>query len=92
MRSELGTIKAHFGKRKFVAQGWKFKMTRPNPDGGPNLQGLVVVHVADQQGAIIVAGSKMQDAIFQIDSEASAELLGQYDIKPGEMLVLVEGQ
>jgi hypothetical protein len=74
-----------------MAEGWKFKFTRPNPDGGPDLQGLAVVHVADQGAAIVVAASKMQDAIFAVDSEASPELLDQYNIKPGEMLVLMEG-
>jgi hypothetical protein len=74
-----------------MAAGWKFKTRRPNPNGGPDLQGLVLVHVADQHGAIVVAASKMQDAIFEIDSEASPELLAQYDVKPGKVLILMEG-
>jgi hypothetical protein len=72
--------------------GWKFKTRRPDPKGGPDLQGLIVVHVADQGAAIVVAASKMQDAIFEIDSEASPEMLAEYDVKPGQMLVLMEGQ
>ena len=34
----------------------------------------------------------MPDAILEIDSEASLELLEEYDMKPGQMLVLMEGQ
>jgi hypothetical protein len=75
-----------------MAEGWKFKTRRPNPDGGADLLGLVVVRVADQHGAIAVAASKMPDAIIEIDSEASPELLEEYDMKPGQMLILMEGQ
>jgi hypothetical protein len=75
-----------------MAEGWKFKTKRPDPDGGPDLLGLVVVRVADQHGALEVAASKMPDAILEIDSEASLELLEEYDMKPGQMLVLMEGQ
>ena len=53
-----------------MAQGWNFKFTRPNPKGGADLQGLIVVHVADQYDAVVLATSKMQDAVFTIDSEA----------------------
>jgi hypothetical protein len=72
--------------------GWKFKIRRPDPKGSPDLQSLVVVHVADQLEAITMAASRMPRAILEIDSEASAELLEQYDIEPGQMLVLVEVQ
>jgi hypothetical protein len=74
-----------------VAQGWKLKTMRPNPEGGADLQGLVAVHIADQLGAIVFAKSKIPDAIFEIDSEASPEFLDQYDVKPGQFLILIEG-
>jgi hypothetical protein len=74
-----------------VAEGWNLKFTRPNPKGGPDLQRLIVVHVADQYGAVVLATSKMQDAVFTIDSEASLKSLAEHDVKPGQMLVLVEG-
>ena len=54
-----------------MAQGWNLKFTRPNPKGGADLQGLIVVHVADQYDAAVLATSKMQDAVFTIDPEAS---------------------
>ena len=75
-----------------MAEGWKFRTRRPNPDGGADLLGLVVVRVADQHGAILVASSKMPDAVLEVDSEASPELLEEYDMKPGQMLILMEGQ
>jgi hypothetical protein len=67
-----------------MANGWNLKFTRPNPKGGPDLQGLIVVHVADQYGAVVLATSKMQDAVFTIGSEASAESLAEHDVKPGQ--------
>ena len=75
-----------------MAEGWKLRTRRPDPKGGPELQGLVVVRVADQGMAVALAVSRMQDAIFQVDSEASAEFFDEYDVKPGHMLVLMEGQ
>src|ERR1700741_2667348 len=74
-----------------LAPGWKLRFTRPNPKGGLDSKGVMLVLVADQLGAIVLAANKMQDAVLAIDSEASAELLDQYKVKPGEMLVLMEG-
>jgi|HubBroStandDraft_2_1064218.scaffolds.fasta_scaffold1197899_2 hypothetical protein len=68
-----------------MAQGWKFRTKRPNPKGGPDLQGMIVVRVADQLGARLVAADKLPDATI------SAEFLEQYDIKPGQTLILIEG-
>ena len=39
--------------RDVMAQGWNLKFTRPNPKGGADLQGLIVVHVADQYDAFM---------------------------------------
>ena len=78
-------------EKDVMAQGWNLKFTRPNPKGGADLQGLIVVHVADQYDAVVLATSKMQDAVFTINSEASVGSLAEHDVKPGQMLVLVEG-
>jgi hypothetical protein len=51
-----------------------------------------VVHVADQQTAVALVVSKMPDAMVLIDSETSPEVFEKYDIKPGEVFVLVEGK
>ena len=75
--------------RDVMAQGWNFKFTRPNPKGGADLQGLIVVHVADQYDGVVWATRKMQDAVFTIDWRL--ESLTEHDVKPGQMLVLVEG-
>ena len=74
-----------------MAHGWKLTYRRPNPDGGSELQGIAVVHVGDKFGAIAVAASKMPDAAFTISSEASAEMLEDDGVEPGQMLVLIEG-
>jgi hypothetical protein len=75
-----------------MAQGWKFRTRRPEAEGGAYLQGLVVVHLADQGAAVAVIASKMPNVVVERDSEASPEFLAEYDIRPGEMLVLVEGK
>jgi hypothetical protein len=55
------------------------------------LQGAFVVRVADPQTAVALVQSKMPDAIVRVDSETSPEIFEKYDIKPGEVFVLVEG-
>ena len=73
-----------------MAQGWNLKFTRPNPKGGADLQGLIVVHVVDQYDAVVLATSKMQDAVFTINSEASRIARGTRR-QARANVVLVEG-
>jgi hypothetical protein len=75
-----------------MAQGWNIVTRRSDPDGGPDLQGAFVVHVADPRTAVALVQSKMPDAMVKIDSETSPEVFETYDVKPGEVFVLVEGK
>jgi hypothetical protein len=75
-----------------MAEGWKLTTRRTNPKGGPDLQGLVVVRVADKQVAAAMVEREMPDALILIDSEASPELLDKYEVEPGTLMVLMEGQ
>jgi hypothetical protein len=80
---------AHIGA---MAEGWNIVTRRSDPNGGPDLVGAYVVRVADPQTAIALVQSKMLNAIVRIDTETSPEVFEQYDIKPGEAFVLVEGK
>jgi hypothetical protein len=86
---ETGRFPAHI---QSMADGWNIITTRPDPAGGPDLRGAFVVRVSDRLTAIAVVQSKMPDAMVQIDSETSPEVFEKYDVKPGEVFVLVEGK
>jgi hypothetical protein len=75
-----------------MAEGWNITTRRSDPDGGPDLRGAFVVRVADRQTAVALVQSKMPDAMVLIDTETSPEVFEKYDIKPGEVFVLVEGK
>jgi hypothetical protein len=80
------------GAYSSMADGWNIITTRPDPAGGPDLRGAFVVRVSDRLTAIAVVQSKMPDAMVQIDSETSPEVFEKYDVKPGEVFVLVEAK
>jgi hypothetical protein len=86
---EKGRIRAHIPG---MAEGWNIVTRRSDPNGGPDLHGRFVVRVADKETAVSLVESKMPDAMVLIDSEASAETLDTYLVKPGELFVLVEGK
>jgi hypothetical protein len=75
-----------------MAQGWNIITRRPDPAGGSDLRGAFVVRVTDRQRAIALVQSKMPDATVRIDTETSPDVFEKYDIKPGEVFVLVEGK
>ena len=50
-----------------------------------------MVRVSDRLTAIGLIQNQMPDTVVQIDSETSPEVFEKYDIKPGEVFVLVEG-
>ncbi len=86
---ETDRFRAHI---QSMADGWNIITTRPDPCGGPDLRGAFVVRVSDRLTAIAVVQSKMPDAMVQIDSETSPEVFEKYDVKPGEVFVVVEGK
>jgi hypothetical protein len=86
---ELDRFRAHI---LGVADGWNIITRRPDPAGGPDLQGAFVVRVSDRRTAIGLIQNQMPDTVVQIDSETSPEVFEKYDIKPGQVFVLVEGK
>jgi hypothetical protein len=84
---EHGWLRTHIRR---VAEGWNLITLRLNPRGGANLKGHVVVRVADDRTAVAIVQRTMPDAVISVDCEASLEALDQYDVKPGEALVLWE--
>jgi len=75
-----------------MVEGWNIKTRRANPDGGSDLYGRVLVRVADAPTAVALFQSMMPNAVVLIDSEASAQAVDEYDLSPGDVLVLVEGK
>jgi hypothetical protein len=75
-----------------MEKGWNIITSRPDPNGGPRLQGRFLVGVTEKPTAIALVQSKLPDAEVSADSEASADALETYLVKPGEVFVLVEGQ
>jgi len=75
-----------------MAKGWNIVTERPDPKGGSDLRGCFLVAVADKSTAIALVQSRLPDARVSADSEASAEALETYAVRPGEVFVLVEGK
>jgi hypothetical protein len=75
-----------------MAEGWFVKTTRPDPKGGPDLQGRFLVRVLDPKTAVALVRSKYPNALVLADQKATAEQFEKYDIKPGAMLKLWERQ
>jgi hypothetical protein len=75
-----------------MAKGWNIVTRRPDPNGGPGLQGHFLVAVPEKSTAIALVQSKFPTAEVSADSEASAEALETYAVLPGEVFVLMEGQ
>jgi hypothetical protein len=75
-----------------MAAGWNVITRRPDPEGGPDVQGCVVVRLSDREGAIALVQDKMPEATVSADSEASLQFLETLSIQPGEALVVFEGQ
>jgi hypothetical protein len=75
-----------------MAEGWNIATRRSDPDGGSDLRGAFVVRVADPNAAVALVQSKMPGATVKIETETSPEVFEKYDIKPGEVFVLVEGK
>ena len=74
-----------------MAAGWNIRTSRPGVRGGLRLQGCFLVGIPDKGMAIRAVQQRLPDAEVTLDSEASAESLETYLVKPGEIFVLVEG-
>jgi hypothetical protein len=71
-----------------MLKGWKISAARLSRDGGSIREELFLVAIPDQDEAIRAVQACLPDAKIKIDSEASPELLAQYQVIDGELLVL----
>lgn len=74
-----------------MIKGWKIIAIRPSTGGAASLQTWLLVAKPDRDQAVQAVKSRYPDADVKVDSEAEAEYLANYDVSPGEILVLVEG-
>ena len=75
-----------------MAKGWKISAVRPGRGAsGAMRQELFLVAIADKVQAIRAVQECLPDAEVKIDSEASPNILAEYQVNDGEMFVLPEG-
>ena len=74
-----------------MAKGWKIGAVRPGKGGSAMRQELFLVAIPDQVEAVQAVRTCLPDAEVKIDSEASPDLLAEYQVGDGEMFVLPEG-
>jgi hypothetical protein len=74
---------------KAMAKGWKISAVRPGRGAsGAMRQELFLVAIPDKVEAVRAC---LPDAEVKIDSEASPNILAEYQVNDGEMFVLPEG-
>lgn len=73
-----------------MAKGWKISAVRLGRGGNAVRQEFFVVAIPDQVEAIRAVQECLPDAEVKIDSEASPELLAEYQVDDGQMFVLPE--
>jgi hypothetical protein len=74
-----------------MAKGWKISTVRPGRGGSATRQELFLVAIPDKVEAARAVQACLPDAEVKIDSEASPDLLAEYQLGDGEMFVLPEG-
>jgi len=75
-----------------MAKGWKVSAVRPGRGAsGAMRQELFLVAVPDKVEAVRAVQACLPDAEVKIDSEASQDILAEYQMIDGEMFALPEG-
>ena len=75
-----------------MAKGWKIRAVRPGRGAsGAMRQELFLVAIPDKVEAVQAVQACLPDAEVKIDSEASPDILAEYQVNDGEMFVLPEG-
>jgi hypothetical protein len=75
-----------------MAKGWKIRAARPGRGAsGAMRQELFLVAIPDKAEALGAVQACLPDAEIQIESEASADFLAEYQVNDGEMFVLPDG-
>jgi hypothetical protein len=75
-----------------MAKGWKISSVRPGRGAsGATRQELFLVAIPDKVEAMRAVKACLPDAEVKIHSEASPDILAEYQVSDGEMFVLPEG-
>jgi hypothetical protein len=74
-----------------MAKGWKISTVRFKTGGSPTRRELFLVAIPDEVDAVRAVQACLPDAEVKIDSEASSDLLAEYEVSDGQMFVLPEG-
>jgi hypothetical protein len=75
-----------------MARGWKISTVRPGRGASGALRREVfLVAIPDKIEAVRAVQACLPDAEVKIDSEASSNILAEYQVNDGEMIVLPEG-
>jgi hypothetical protein len=74
-----------------MAKGWKISTTRPGRGAsGAMRQEVFLVAIPDKDEAARAVQACLPDAEVKIESEASPDILAEYQVSEGEMFVLPE--
>jgi hypothetical protein len=74
-----------------MAKGWKIRAARPGRGASGALrQEVFLVAIPDKVEAIRAVQACLPDAEVKIDSEASPDILAQYEVSDGQMFVVPE--
>jgi hypothetical protein len=74
-----------------MAKAWKISTVRLGRGGSATRHELFLVAIPDKVEAVRAVQACLPDAEVEIDSEASRDLLEEYQLGDGEMFVLPEG-
>jgi hypothetical protein len=72
-----------------MAKGWKISTARPGRGAsGAMRQEVFLVAIPDKEEAIRAVQACLPDAEVKVESEASPDMLAEYQVNEGEMFVL----
>jgi hypothetical protein len=75
-----------------MTKGWKISTVRPGRGAsGAMRQEVFLVAIADKVQAVRAVQACLPDAEVKVDSEASSDILAEYQVNDGEMFVLPAG-
>jgi hypothetical protein len=74
-----------------MAKGWKISTVRLGRGASATRRELFLVAIPDEFEAVRAVQACLPDAEVKLDSEASPDLLAEYEVSDGQMFVLPEG-
>jgi hypothetical protein len=74
-----------------MAKGWKISTVRPGRGAsGAMRQEVFLVAIPDKDEAVRAVQACLPDAEVKVDSEATSDMLAEYQVADGQMFVLPE--